>query len=406
MSGAAARRIEAEAARELAIMDAHAQEVADHLATERAASASRRYANPSAAGTSMAAASTTSEAGCAGAASSHLRPPLATDAGITPMMERLNIVFDEGVLPDDVKKFKPHAMVEAADRNLKDFNLKKDRDQSSGCPAPVIVWCPLFKDNYFHQDPRRADAEELQSLIPEPTPAPREGASANELRKSVAELQGEVGKLRSILSRVLDPRQAPKPSPAFSVPSAALSSMMTQLGYPELHVDHKPNDGERLPAAIPGVEQTRGTRGSSTHARRCAPLVPTVPVDVVEIDTSPEAPTVASQLTQQFEVMVVGHEGGKEKLYSPMWQWTKKERQKAKFVGSDAFSRRCKIYLYIRACLAENPGEIKLSYDALRKKVDKELLVDHLRVANREAGGKLGWFELAVAESRRWVQQT
>ena len=141
---------------------------------------------------------------------------------------------------------------------------------------------------------------------------------------------------------------------------------MTQLGYPELHVDHKPNDGERLPAAIPGVEQTRGTRGSSTHARRCAPLVPTVPVDVVEIDTSPEAPTVASQLTQQFEVMVVGHEGGKEKLYSPMWQWTKKERQK----------------------------------------VDKEMLVNHLRVAYREAGGKLGWFELAVAESRRWVQQT
>jgi hypothetical protein len=276
-------------------------------------------------------------------------PPLAVDAGVAALRERFKLAMAEDDLMPQLKKFKPETILTGLKKRLRDHGLAKDRDSSGGGLAPIIVQRPAFDKCVFLANPMEAGAD-LRSLD------------------------------------------------LYSVPSKALAQVMVRRGYIVVGCMHLPEDETKLPPAV--EERTRGPRAGAagSHVEETAYAVPTqltVPVRVMPIDTSPDAPTPAAQIVEQFEIKVMEQmAGGRVDVYSPMRLWTKTARKAVKFLANQScpFSARCRIYCHVRQQLSDRePSEIELPYEKLRAEA---------QAGKREDGadgGKSDWFTRAVA---------
>ena len=105
------------------------------------------------------------------------------------------------------------------------------------------------------------------------------------------------------------PRPQLKELDFYSVPNSSLAHVMVKNGYEVINVIHLPNAQDKLP---PPLDQQRrsGAPRQPAAADGAAPLELRVPSKVVAFDKAGTAPTVASQLVEQFELRVVATDSG------------------------------------------------------------------------------------------------
>ena len=293
-------------------------------------------------------------------------PPLAEDAGVSALTERLQDIVDPQYLPATAKNFKPESFVTALKMNLRQHDLELEHDHSSAgasTQAPQIVVRPAFDHVVFFRSPAEAEADK-----------------------------------------------------AWSVPNKALATKMVQRGYKRLNVTHLPADERELPSAV-GSGPVRGPPGALESDPYPPPLELRVPRTCPEVDKAASAPTPAAQLVEWFEVKVKMHEHGRTVVYSPMKEWTNAARREAKFDRNQStpFTVRCKLYLYIRRFLSAQetePADFRLSWDALRTAAQNSLKKYSAVAANEkqergealEEGAVVGdWYSAAVEESKNYV---
>ena len=250
--------------------------------------------------------------------------PLPQNAGVEALISRFSLVLPDSVVPCDQHRFKSDATVTAFKQHLRDHSMQRERDAASGSGAGMtIVQRPAFDHVKFFVAPS--------------------GISGTERM-------------------------------AWSVPSRALATEMVQRGYEVLSVTHLPNDDRMLPPPV--AERCRGAAGSLSTDGEPPPESLKVPDRVPDIDRSASAPTPAAQVVEQMELKVKLFEHHRRVVYSPIRLWTPDARRDSGFKANQStpLAARCKIYLYIRRILQQEPSTIDLTYDALRSAAEGRLV--------------------------------
>lgn len=305
---------------------------------------------------------------------------LPEDAEVGAVMERVKTIFQgkEHLLPEDVKCFMHETVRTFLKEHLRTSGLSKERDYSAGGSLqPLFIQRPAFSDTYFLAE----------------WPAPE-----------------------------ADPNETSWPIKIFSVPNKALASVMVRRGYKLIGVVHLPADESRLPPSIAEITRERAEAAAAGVEPNAAPLQLKLPTRAMTIARGGDAPTVAAQIVEAFELKLVWlQKNGSTIVYSPMRLWTKKARKDFGFEPNQRqpFTVRCMIYYYIRAILGQEPATVALSFDQLRdackhikaakeaaKKRGKRKRGDEESSASEDDGdGPLSgdWFTIALRESKKYV---
>lgn len=190
-----------------------------------------------------------------------LFPPLPQNAGVAALAERFRQVFAGLDLPAPahVEHFKGIETGLKLRQHMRDHGLLKESDAAGGgALRPIIVeQRPAFDQVMFFAGPAPAADQD-------------DDGTALERR------------LRF-----------------WSVQSATAASLMKQRGYKLIHVTHLPNNMSQLPPPVDEI-----TRGPRAGRQQEAPEELIVPSRCKDFEQRADAPTVAAQLVDMFEVKV------------------------------------------------------------------------------------------------------